>query len=226
MTASDVAVWCFGGRSAPRRLDDLPALAVDDLGTVFDSPADGPELPSRVAVVGSDADLAAVLRRLLRSDRLDVEVAYVPRRRTPATRAYQLPTGGRAARAVRAGTAQRVPLIRDESGRVLVGAALWVGGTGLEKGGPAAALNGEAVVDDTVLFDGSVPAVRVEPTRATPGLRASVLNGRMRAKRWAAGRAAQLGTPGALVALDGELSTRAVRRSTFYRHTTGWLAVS
>ena len=36
-------------------------------------------------------------------------------------------------------------------------------------------LHGEAVVDDTVLFDGEVPGVRIEPTRAMPGLRAAVL---------------------------------------------------
>jgi len=36
-------------------------------------------------VIGADADLAGVLSRLLRADRLDIEVAYVPRRRTAAT---------------------------------------------------------------------------------------------------------------------------------------------
>ena len=47
----------------------------------------------RLVVVGADADLAAVLTRLLRAELLDVEVAYVPRRRTAATRAYRLPSG-------------------------------------------------------------------------------------------------------------------------------------
>ena len=40
---------------------------------------------------------------------------------------------------------------------------------------PTAPLHGEAVVDDTVLFDGVVPGVRIEPTRSMPGLRAAVL---------------------------------------------------
>ena len=51
--------------------------------------------------------------------------------------------------------ATRVPLIRDETGSVIVGAAVWVGAD--------SALIGEAVVDDTVLFDGEVAGVRVEP---------------------------------------------------------------
>lgn len=221
MTAADVAVLVFGGRRVPRPLADLPVLPIDDPDTL-----DASDLPRRLAVVGSDADLGTVLSRLMRFERLDVEVAFVPRRRTAATRAYRLPTGGRAARAVRTGEAQRVPLIRDEGGKVLVGAALWVGETEMQEGAPPAPLNGEAIVDDIVVFDGSAPAVRIEPTRAMPGLRATVLSGRMRAKRWACGRAAQLGTPGAFVVRDGEPSTRAVRRSTFYRHVTGWLAVS
>ncbi len=146
-------------------------------------------------------------------------------RRSAATRAYGLPTGRTAARRALGAAAQRVPLIRDETGQVLVGAAMWVGATSLERGTPAAALSGEAVADDTVLFDGEVASVRIEPTLGMPGLRATVLSGRLRPRRWVAGRAAQLGTTGAFVVRDGELSTRTVRRSTFYRHTVGWLAV-
>ena len=104
-------------------------------------------------MVGSDADLAAVLTRLLRADRLDVEVGHA--------------TGWWAARRARRGTARRVPLIRDETGHVIVGAAEWRG----EDGAP---LRGEAVVDDTQLFDGEVAGVRIEPTQAMPGLRAAL----------------------------------------------------
>lgn len=179
----------------------------------------------RIVVVGADKDLATVLNRLLRADRLTVEVAFVPRRRTPGTRAYGLPSGRRAARAALSRAATRVPLIRDDAGHVLVGAGLWVGENALEKGTRPVALSGEAVVDDTVLFDGDATAVRIEPIGTMPGLRAAVLSGRMRPKRWVTGRAAQLGSPGAFVVRDGELGTRAVRRSTFYRHTEGWLAV-
>ncbi|MCF6386264.1 peptidase M50 [Mycobacterium sp. MBM] len=198
----------------------LPASTVQEPTQI-----DAATTARRIVVVGADKDLAAVLTRLMKTEKLGVEVAFVPRWRTAATRAYGLPTGRRAARAALTRAASRVPLIRDDAGRALVGAGLWVGETGLEKGTPAATLHGEAVVDDTVLFDGEVTAVRIEPIGGQPGLRAAVLSPRMRPKRWVTGRAAQLGTTGAFVVRDGDLSTRAVRRSTFYRHTEGWLAV-
>ena len=49
-----------------------------------------------------------------------------------------------------------------------IGAGLWVGETELEKGTPPATLHGEAVVDDTVLFDGEAVAVRIEPIASMP----------------------------------------------------------
>lgn len=191
MSAADVVVLPFGGRRLPRALRGLPV-------------ADTPEVTCRrLIVVGSAGDLAGVLTRLLRTDRLDVEVAHV-RRPWQARRALR-------------GAAKRVPLIRDETGTVIVGAAEW-------RGDPAGSpLHGEAVVDDTVLFDGDVPAVRVEPTLTLPGLRAAVL--RRGRPRWVTGRAAQLGTTGAIVVRDGVPGRRPLRRSTFYRHTEGWLRV-
>ena len=190
-----IAVLTSRGRKSPRALRGLPVVGLDDVTDC-----------RRVLVVGSDADLAAVLTRLLRADRLDVEVGHV-------RRAWQ-------ARRARTGEAQRVPLIRDETGTVIVGAAYW-----LPPGEDASAIHGEAVTDDTLLFDGEVTGVRIEPTPTMPGLRASVLTNRMRPKRWVTGRAAQLGTDAALVVRDGVPSPRPVRRSTFYRHTQGWLRV-
>jgi hypothetical protein len=76
-----------------------------------------------------------------------------------------------------------------------------------------------------MLFDGEAAGVRIEPTAVLPGLRASVLSKGMRPRRWVTGRAAQLGTTGAVVVRDGVAAPRPVKRSTFYRHTTGWLAV-
>jgi hypothetical protein len=158
----------------------------------------------RVIVLGGNAELATVLTRLMRADLLDVEVARVRG------------LGG-ARRALR-GSARRVPLIRDDTGTVLVGSALWL------PPAQSSAIHGEGVVDDTVLFDGDVAGVRIEPTATMPGLRAAVLDGRRR--RWVSGRAAQLGTSGARVVRDGVEGAREVKRSTFYRHTTGWLRVS
>jgi hypothetical protein len=114
-----------------------------------------------------------------------------------------------------------VPLIRDDVGQVIVGAAQWIP----ERDEPGARLRGEAVVDDTVLFDGQTTAVRIEPTPHLPGLRATVVSGRTRPPRWVSGRAAQLGTTGARVVRDGVLAPRPVRRCTFYRHVEGWLLV-
>jgi hypothetical protein len=188
-------VSLFGGRRLPRSLRDLAVVDLDDITDC-----------RRVVVVGSDADLAAVLTRLLRADRLDVEVGH-------ARRGWQ-------ARRARTGEAQRVPLIRDETGTVVVGAAYW-----LPPGEDASTIRGEAVTDDTLLFDGEVTGVQIEPTPTMPGLRASVLSSRMRPKRWLTGRAAQLGTDAALVVRDGVPSPGPVRRSTFYRHTKGWLQV-
>jgi hypothetical protein len=213
-TAS-VAVLVFGGVRAPAALGDLPLHRAEnrDDSAAIDA-AIGP--CRRLVVVGADADLAAVLSRLLRAERLDVEVAYVPSRRTPAARIYRLPAGRRAARRALRGTAGRVTLIRDETGSAIVGRAGWLPPDDRKL------MHGEAVVDDTQLFDGDVAGVRIEPTLAVPGLRASV-DGVWR--RWIPGRAVQLGSTGVVVVRDGVAAPRSARRSTFYRHVEGWLVV-
>lgn len=203
---NNVGVLVFGDRRVPGPLTGLPLHPADIDAAI------GPY--RRLAVVGGDADLAAVLTGLLRADRLDVEVAYAPPHRTRATRIYRLPAGRRAARRARGGSAHRVTLIRDETGSVVVGRAGWLPADG------APVLRGEAVVDDSTLFDGEVAAVRIEPTLATPGLRASIRRG-----RWVAGRAAQLGSTGVTVVRDGVAAPRVARRSTFYRNVEGWLLV-
>ncbi len=198
MITADVVVLLFGGRRPPLPLAGLAtqtAAGPDDIDDAIGR-------YGRVIVVGRDADVAAVLGRLLRADRLDVEVGHG--------------NGWWAGRRARRGAARRVPLIRDETGHVIVGSAEWRGQDG-------APLHGEAVVDDTQLFDGDVAGVRVEPTQAMPGLRACVI--RPGRRRWVAGRAAQLGTTGATVVRDGAGASKIVRRSTFYRHTQGWLLV-
>lgn len=198
-TETGTTVVVFGDRRVARPLAALPTVRIDEPAAV-DAAAAGVR---RLVVVGDDADLALVLSRLMRTENLDVEVAQV-RGRLGARRALS-------------GAAHRVPLIRDDTGTALVGAALWLAPS------DGTTLHGEAVVDDIVLFDGAVAGVRIEPTRQMPGLRASVLGGARR--RWVTGRAAQLGTTGARVVRDGVAGPRVVKRSTFYRHTTGWLRV-
>lgn len=180
------------GSTVPRPLRGLPTVELDALTE-----------HRRIIVTGDDAELAAVLTALLRADRLDVEVAHA--------------AGTWSARRALRGTACRVPLIRDETGAVIVAAAEWHGSKG--------PLEGEAVVDDTVLFDGEAPGIRIEPTEELPGLRAALLTPRGRPRGWVAGRAAQLGTTGVTVTRDGVTAPRPLRRSTFYRHIEGWLRV-
>ena len=201
MAAPRVVVLRFGDRRVPRPLSDLSVVDVA-APTDVDDAAEA----DRLIVLGTTADLAIVLARLLRADRLDVEVALV---RRPW-----------AARRARTGTARRVPLIRDETGAVLTGYALW-----MPPEDSAQTLTGEAVVDDFLLFDGDAAGVRIEPTTDLPGLRARVLSGGLRRRRWVTGRAAQLGTTGVLVVRDGVRAARPARRSTFYRHTKGWLRI-
>ena len=194
-----ITVVVFGDRRLPRPLAALPAARIDEPDGIDAALGD----VRRLVVVGSDADLAAVLSVLMSKELLDIEVAHVP--------------GRLGARRALSGTARRIPLIRDDTGTALVGAALWLPPAG------AATIRGETIVDDAVLFDGEVAGVRIEPTSQMPGLRATVLGGRR--NRWVTGRAAQLGTTGTRVVRDGVAGPREVKRSTFYRHTTGWLRV-
>lgn len=209
-----VAVLLFTEQTAPSPLAVLPTHKIDNLDEI--DAAIGPY--RRLVVVGADADLAAVLTRLLRAERLDVEVGYAAHRHSAATRAYRLPSGRRAAKRAGCGATRRVPLIRDETGSVIVGRASWLPTDDTQL------IHGEAVVDDTQLFDGDVAGVWIEPTLTLPGLRATVPRDRSW-RRWTSGRAAQLGTTGAAVVRDGVVAPRRVRRSTFYRNAEGWLLV-
>ncbi|MGY4098406.1 hypothetical protein ACW2Q0_02395 [Nocardia sp. R16R-3T] len=182
----------------------LPILAADSL--------------PRLIVLGDDAALASVLTHLMRTERLHVEIGYVPVDKTYGSGAYQTGTGNAAAKRAVKGRAVATPLIRDDTGTVLVGRAE-ITGPGGEK------LEGEAYVDDALLFSGKVDAMVVSPTLDMPGVRASVRKNIIRRRRWLEGRAAQLGTPGAVVTRDGIANDRVLPRSSFYRHHENWLLV-
>lgn len=209
-------VLLFGARRLPRALRGLPVDPVADTDAVRALVDALPGGATRLIVVGADADLGQVLTRLMRAEKLDVELGFVPDRRSRARRTYRIGIG--AARRARAGRAHRVPLIRDDTGTALAGRASWQSADG-------DGVTGEATVDDTLLFEGFA-AVDVEPVESLPGLRASV-RGRTRLvpRRWVTGRAAQLGSEGAVVVRDGVAGPRPVTRSTFYRHQQGWLLV-
>lgn len=174
----------------------------------------------RLIVVGDDAAFAAALTRLMRTDRLHIELAYVPEERTDATHAYGLRTGSKAAAIAVSGTARALPLIRDDAGIALVGEAVIYGSE------HAGELIGEAYVDDERLFSGTVPGMRIVPIPELPGLRSTVDKRRwFGGHRWLTGRAVQLGSPSAVVTRDGVRNPRALKRSTFYRHDQDWLLV-
>ncbi len=174
----------------------------------------------RVLICGTDAGLAALMTRLMRTENLDVEIAYIAEDPTPVTRAYDLPTGSAAAKLGVRGEAREVPLVRDETGTVLVGEATVTGPEG-------AVLVGEAYADDERVFSGEVRTLTVRPTPARPGVRATVARPRRLLRRsWLAARAVQLGTEAGIITRDGVTGRRAVKRTTFYRHTEPWRLVS
>lgn len=234
---SDVVLLTCSDPGQARRLPghvsrlrgDLAALPSVALPARPDRTALDPVLaerrPRRVVVAGTDADLAAVLLRLLRTDRLDVEVAYVPAGRSAAAAAWGLP-GGRAADALALqGTASAVPLVRDDSGGVLVGRA------------EIRDVTGECYCDHVLVLRGTARRLVVVPGPDGVAVRAgwggSAPDGRVRAvpprsprgTGSAVGRAVQVGCEPATVTLDGVAHPRPVPRWTWYRHTADWLLV-
>lgn len=173
----------------------------------------------RIIVVGDDAAFAATLTRLMRADRLHIELAYVSEHRSAATDAYKLATGAKAANIALKGKPRSMPLIRDDAGIALVGAATIEGPDG-------ELLVGEAYADDTRLFSDSTRRMTIIPSHRLPGVRASVEpKWRWLPRKWREGRAVQLGSPAGIVTRDGIRNPRPVKRSTFYRYDQEWLLV-
>ncbi|MFD1815312.1 hypothetical protein [Rhodococcus gannanensis] len=216
-----IHVLVCGDHALPDFLSALPRTVAPELPAKPDFDALVPALDedpeARLVVVGGDGSLAATVTRLMRGERLHVEVAYVAPERTTVTRLYGLPVGDRAARLAVAGSASPLPLIRDDSGTALVGEATITG----PDGGP---LVGEAYADSERLFSGEIPELRVAPTITLPGVRASA-GRRLLRTHWLPARAVQLGAVGAVVTRDGVTTPRAVKRCSFYRDDRGWLLV-
>lgn len=209
------------GAPVPIALASLPTTqtsAIPDTGAIDELlPVLAADSLPRLIVLGEDAGLAAVLTHLLRTERLHVEIGYVPVDRTYGSRAYQTGSGSAAAEQALEGKPRETPLIRDDTGKVLVGRATVTGPDG-------SPLEGEAYADEQPLFSGTVAALNISPTLEMPGVRAAVVR-RFRRPRWIAGRAIQLGTPGAVVTRDGIADDRIVPRASFYRHDRPWLLV-
>jgi hypothetical protein len=170
----------------------------------------------RLVVCGTDADLAAVLLRLLRTELVGtVPVGYVPSSASSAAaRLWGLPTApSAAAHTALWGEPDRVPLVRDDSGGVLVGL------------GVVQPLDGVAYCDDQVVLRGRISRLEVTPDRAL-GLVVRVVRGGLlpRRVRCAAGRAVQLGCRPTSVWRDG-VASQTTDRWTWYRHTEDWRLV-
>ncbi|HEX2131956.1 MAG TPA: hypothetical protein VHH15_10360 [Actinophytocola sp.] len=161
-----------------------------------------------VVVHGSDADLAAVVLRLLRLDRLDVPVGYVPvSASSAAARVWGLP-GDRVGAALD-GSVETVPLVRDDAGGVLLGL------------GVLAPVHGTVLCDDAVPLRGSAERVEVTPDPG-PGVAVTVVRRALLRRRSSrlTGRAVQFGGEQPVTPVrDGVPYPRPMNRWTWYRHT-------
>lgn len=167
----------------------------------------------RLVVLGTDADLNAVVLRLLRTERLaDVALAYVPTDpRSEVAKLWGLPTDpGRAFDLALSGDPDRVPLVRDDVGGVLVG---------LGSLGP---VRGVGYGDDTVVLRGQASRLEVTPDpEGGLGLLVHVIHKRLltRKVRTTSARAFQLGCLAVQVNSDGIAHPRPMTKWTWYRHT-------
>jgi hypothetical protein len=162
----------------------------------------------RAVLAGTDADLAAVALRLLRTERLaEVELAYLPvDPRSAVARVWGLPTGPAALALATGGVAARVPLVRDDAGGVLLGE------------GELVAPRGEAYCDAELVLRGSARRLVVTPL-APVGVDVRVMTGALRRRTRAAhGRAVQVGCISTTVICDGVPHPRPVVRWTWYKH--------
>ena len=190
-----------------RALPERPGR--DELDPLL-APKDGPA-PDRLVVAGSDADLAAVVLRLLRTERLaEVAVAFLPSDPNSAVAdTWALPTDPATAAALaRYGEPDRVPLVRDDAGGVLLGR------------GELRPIRGVVYCDDQLVLRGQASRLVVIPAAPVGvevrAVRFGLLGRRVRA---ALGRAVQVGCLATTVVVDGVPQPRPVSRWTWYKHT-------
>lgn len=168
-----------------------------------------PLLEPALVVAGTDADLAAVVLRLLRKDLLaSTTVGFVPTERDSAFAAlWGLPTDPATALELAVtGEDRPVPLVRDDAGGVLVARGVIPG------------VRGVGYCDDTVALRGEARSLEVRP--GPEGLVVTVTQGRFRRRRTTfSGRAFQLGCDPVVPVSDGVPYPRSMERWTWYRHT-------
>jgi hypothetical protein len=191
--------------SAPHEIPATPGR--DDVDPLLK----GTDL-DRVVVHGTDADLAVVVLRLMRLERLaEVPVGYVPvdHRQSAVARLWGLPAD--AVSLALTGSDRPRPLVRDDTGGVLLGL------------GVLSPVRGTVYCDDAVALRGA--AARIEVTPGPAGVDVRVVRGRLRRPAVFAGRAVQFGVDETVPVRDGVPHPRPVTRWTWYRHTEDLRAV-
>lgn len=193
---SGVAVHTLPERPGKDDLDKLLAQVGDDY--------------DRAVVVGEDGDLNAVVVRLLRTERLaEVPVGFAPVvDDSDVAITWDLPLQlARALDVALSASPDRVPLVRDGQGGVLVG---------LGRIGP---LRGVAYCDDTQVLRGPAKTIRVVP--GGNGIEVAVAHRGLfnRKQRTTQGRAFEVGCLPTRVIRDGVPYERPVKRWNWYRHT-------
>jgi hypothetical protein len=166
-----------------------------------------PDAP--LIVVGTDADLAAVVLRLLRKEKLTgTPVGFVPAAPgSEVARRWGLPLDPtRALEVALTAEPDPVPLVRDDAGGVLVGK------------GTIHSVRGVAYCDDFVALRGSARSIEVWPDRAD-GLAVRVRKGLFKSAETVTSRAFQIGCTPTRPRYDGVEHPRPVERWTWYRHT-------
>jgi hypothetical protein len=166
----------------------------------------------RVIVHGTDADLAAVVLRLMRTERVtEIPVGYVPidRKQSTVAQLWDLPADPVAAALT--GSDRPVSLVRDDAGGVLLGL------------GVIAPAHGTVYCDDAVALRGD--ATRIEVTPGPEGVEVRVVRGRLRRPATYSGRAVQFGLDPTMPIRDGVPYPRPMTRWTWYRHTDDLRAI-
>lgn len=193
------------------------AVSGDDVHRVGPRPGKeiDPLLIGRLLVVGNDADLAAVVKRLQRRELLgQVQVSYAAVGDSQVARVWSLPRDPAGqVRLARFGEVDVVPMLRDDNGGVLVGEATI---------GP---VTGTVYVDEYRVVGNAARGLIVQPG-TDRGLEVTVIPRRIlgfgRRPQTHQGRAVEVSTlPGnpAGVVADGVRRDKDVERWTYYKHT-------
>lgn len=205
-----IVVACGEGEPTLPDIDDVEMVRVPSRpGKADIDPLLGEH--DHLVVAGTDADLAAVVLRLLRKEQLSgVSLGFVPASPdSDVARIWNLPTDPlRALALAMRGEVDPVPLIRDDTGGVLVGR------------GVIGMVRGVAYCDEHLALRGPARSIEVEPDMSGPGLMVRVTKGtffKRPVTQYA--RAFQLGCIPTRPSSDGVPHPRAMNRWTWYRHT-------